>query len=571
MKTNKIISLTLGVAVTALLSVSCSDSFLDTSSKTDLNSGSFYKNPLQAEYALTGCYDGYQRTVSNGSWPTMFQAAEMMSDDCLGGGGPDDRANRLLDRFDMSIRSDNTSMFDGIWQDYYAGIYRCNMLISQLDNITWESEDQRNTIEGEARAIRGLEYFDLVRMFENVPLLTEPTNEIVPQSPYDDVYAQIVTDLKFAADNIPAGAYDPSNEATFGHITRYAAAAMLARVYLFYDGVYNDNAGAEMPGGLTKAQALQYCEDVIGSQLYGLEEEFNNLWPAACTEATSPAEGRQTTYVEASKEILWVVKFNNDNTYNSDNPGSNGNKFIVNFGLRNEADGTYAPYGNGWGAAPVTPYAQGLFGNNDKRKDATVIDCKAIGSFDSQSTSDVMDYTGYVNKKYCPLIFNDGTSMPFYETEATGGDFQTAQDQNWVLMRYADVLLMAAELGSTNAMAYFNLVRERAYGDSNHDIDAVPTREQIWKERRLEFMGEGIRYFDLRRQGIDAFVTAMMGQANSNGSTTGTPVTVYNNGVAGSVTDEYVDGNIRTKRGFWQIPYNQITLSGNVYKQNAGW
>lgn len=75
MKTNKIISLTLGVAVTALLSVSCSDSFLDTSSKTDLNSGSFYKTPLQAEYALTGCYDGYQRTVSNGSWPTMFQAA----------------------------------------------------------------------------------------------------------------------------------------------------------------------------------------------------------------------------------------------------------------------------------------------------------------------------------------------------------------------------------------------------------------------------------------------------------------------------------------------------------------
>ena len=63
MKTNKIISLTLGVAVTTLLSVSCSDSFLDTSSKTDLNSGSFYKNPLQAEYALTGCYDGYRKAA----------------------------------------------------------------------------------------------------------------------------------------------------------------------------------------------------------------------------------------------------------------------------------------------------------------------------------------------------------------------------------------------------------------------------------------------------------------------------------------------------------------------------
>ena len=66
--------------------VSCTDSWFDTSSKTELNSGSFYKNQVQATYALTGCYDQYQRTVSEGAWPGIFIAAEMGSDDAFGGG-----------------------------------------------------------------------------------------------------------------------------------------------------------------------------------------------------------------------------------------------------------------------------------------------------------------------------------------------------------------------------------------------------------------------------------------------------------------------------------------------------
>ena len=83
----KINILALGVA--ALTMTGCSESFLDTTSKTELNSTSFYKTEVQAEYAVVGCYDGYQRTVSNGNWPSLFQAVETMSDDCLGGGGPE--------------------------------------------------------------------------------------------------------------------------------------------------------------------------------------------------------------------------------------------------------------------------------------------------------------------------------------------------------------------------------------------------------------------------------------------------------------------------------------------------
>src|SRR5574344_2744388 len=104
----------IALGIAGLTLSGCSDSFLDTSSKTDLNSTSFYKTQTQADYAVVGCYDMYQRTVSNGSWPTLFQTAETMSDDCLGGGGPDDRSDRLMDRFDMSYKSDAVSLFNGL-------------------------------------------------------------------------------------------------------------------------------------------------------------------------------------------------------------------------------------------------------------------------------------------------------------------------------------------------------------------------------------------------------------------------------------------------------------------------
>ena len=555
-----------------LLSViltSCSKDFLETESKTDLNTASFYQTEVQMDYAIVGCYDGYQRTVSNGSWPTLFQAVETMSDDCLGGGGPDDRSDRLMDRFDMSYKSDAVDLFDGIWGDYYKAIYRCNLVLGSIETATWTSDANKLKTEAQARALRGLEYFDLVRMFENVPLVTVPTSEVVAQATPDEVYAQIVEDLKWAADNMPADAF--LSDGDFGRITKYAAEAMLARVYLFYDGVYNNNAGGTMPGELTKAQALQYCEDVIASGNFDLEANFKDLFPASATTAASTKEeGWLNTYVENSKENIWTVKFNFDQDWNNDN--INGNRFLVNLGMRNVTG--YAPYGNGWGACPITPYAASIFNGDDMRGDATIINCRTIGAYDEQAGTDCMDYTGYVNKKYCPLIYTSGD--PIYVVAAmaegfTGANMQTTPDQNWVLMRYSDVLLMAAELGSGNAVQYFNKVRERAYGSTAYNISAAPSKELVWNERRLEFMGEGVRYFDLMRQGLDAFVAAQMGQATSNGLSTGTAITVVNNTVEQEIKDTYVDNNIRSKRGFFQIPQTQINLSNGVYKQNAGW
>ncbi len=568
MKTIKSTILLVGLATMSI--ASCTDSFLDTQSKTSLTTVNYYKTQNQAEEAVIGCYDRYQNTVSNGNL-SLFQVSEMMSDDCFGGGGPDDRDLRVLDRMDQSINAASDNLHGGIWGDYYKCIYNCNLLISSLDNITWTSDTDRKTVEGEARAIRALAYFDLVRMFENVPLQTKPVSEKIPQSAPDDVYKFIVEDLKYAAENIPADKYT-DNSSTLGRISRYAAEGMLARVYLFYDGVYNNNEFKSMPGDLTKDQALKYCEDVIASGKYSLEANYADLWRASSAQPSAKETGLKDTYKEASQEILWVVKFNNDQTWSGN---SNGNRFVINIGIRNT---WAAPYGFGWGACTVTNSARNIYSADDKRFDASIIDARHLTNNDGQSTvyeaqakTDACDLTGYNIKKYTPLVYKDGSFVVDNESDVSGHNFMTSQDADWILLRYSDVLLMAAELGSQNAAQDYNLVMYRAYGNHDHDLSAAPTRQQIWQERRREFMGEGIRYFDLRRQGLDAFVNGIMGQAYDNGDTSGQATEVYENQQKTTVASTFQEQNIREKRGFWQIPGSEISLSGGLYKQNAGW
>jgi hypothetical protein len=555
------------IGLIAMGIVSCTDSWLDTSSKTELNSGSFYKNQVQATYALTGCYDQYQRTVSEGAWPGIFIAAEMGSDDAFGGGSPTDGCDRF-DKMDATISTDKENTFETTWTTYYDAIYNDNQLIASLDNITFSSDSVKGNIAGQVRALRGIEYFDLVKMFENIPLLTTATTDIVPQSNPDSVYKLIVTDLKFAAENINSNANLDS--ASYGRITKYAAEAMLARVYLFYDGVYNNNAGGEMPGGLTKAQALAYCEDVISSGKYKLESDFKKLWPAACAKKVVNNKTDQESvvladYDEASKEFIFAIKFNKDQNYN-DGTQIDGNRFVVDLGLRGISDGSAAPYSQGWGQCPISPAAYDLYSSSDTRRDASIIDANALGIYEAQAGGDCMYYTGYINKKYCPLCYTDGNSIVVVGNDKAG-DFQLAQDENWVLMRYADVLLMAAELGSSNSMKYFNMVRERAYGSTDADLTTAPTKAQILLERRKEFLGEAVRYFDLMRQGLDTFTSTLANQGKNDNA----DISVYNNSVKTDIADKYNASTFRTTRGFWQIPTNQITLSGGVYKQNAGW
>lgn len=547
----------------------CSESFLDVESKTESSTGNFYKTESDAYRALLGCYDGWQRTSSNGG-VRFYVASEMMADECFGGvGNADARNYQAIDRFDISQSSADLNIFESDWKSYYAAIYRCNELLVHEEQIAWKGTEVRGTYIGECRAIRALCYFDMVRLWGNIPLFTEPVNENREQANPDEVYNVIFQDLKYAAANIPVDKYPKSDVATNdGHITAYAAKALLARVYLFYTGYY----GKE-PADVTKTEVLQGLEDFIGvaqTKGYGLVDNYKNLWPAASSSwAKDGSKYVQTnTYAgDGNMETVLAQKFNYTQNYNGD---IDSNGWLVMMGVCRIIS---APYGQGWGACTVNPKMVNAYGNGDSRKTASIIDLEAEGitkvmDFEKNHLKNQREYTGFTVKKYTPMgeWRQDEKTGEWSQVNAVlglgEGDFQISQYQDFVVMRYADVLLMAAELGSPKAKDYLNQVRKRAYITdgkvSSYFAEVEATKENILKERMLEFAFEGQRYWDLLRQGIDYAASQIAGTTNVLSGNTPDVVSVQAD-------------KMKATKGLSQIPYNQITLSNKVLKQNAGW
>ncbi|MBD5266596.1 MAG: RagB/SusD family nutrient uptake outer membrane protein [Bacteroides sp.] len=553
MKLFKSSILSVSVATAGLLMGSCSDSFLDVSSKTESNTETFYKTETDAWRALLGCYDGW-RQVSSNPGVGFYVASTVMSDECYGATGfTDSRNYQVIDRFDQRESPADLTIYTTDWKVYYAGVYRCNEMIAHEDAFEWsETNSKQGLYMGECRAIRALLYFDMVRWWGNIPLFTEPVNENREQADPKEVYNLIIEDLKYAAENIPADAYPKSNATqNDGHVTRYAAESMLARVYLYYTGLFG-----EEPANLTRQEVLDGLEDVVKSNEFALVESYKNLWPASSLVPLADSKGwdaEKSTYAgEANSEVILQMKFTPSQDYNGNN---DSNRWQVMMGMRNL---TSSPYGKGWGSCTVCPSFLAKYAAGDLRRAASVIDIAGEGIGGSSdwesSVNDWREYTGYTVKKYSPLAFPDGNSA---SQESGNGDFQITNPQNWVIMRYADVLLMVSELGgvpSKTAQAALDEVRERA------GLQSVPaTKDNIMAERAVELAFEGHRYWDLMRQGVDVLANAIVA---SGGEVTdgGTPSYV-----------SFEKSLIVEKKGLSQIPRDQIILSNGVLKQNPGW
>ncbi|HCX24128.1 MAG: RagB/SusD family nutrient uptake outer membrane protein [Flammeovirgaceae bacterium] len=528
MKSIKILIIT----VATLGLVSCED-FLTTEPLTTVTDVNYYKTPGDAYTALVGCYDGLQTVWSNAvSVPLV---SEIMSDNCYGGFGASDAYNfQAIDEFNIDRAPSYQNLYGDNWSAYYEAVYRCNVLLGKMDQIEWGTEENlRAGYEAEARFIRAYLYFDMVRLWGNIPLITEPTTDNVQQAAPADVYKLIAEDLVFAAANLDSDPYTSQNPSTYGRVTKWAAEALIGRAYLYYTGYYGQS---DLAGVVSGTQALAYLEDVIANGGFGLVEDFANLWPAASG----------ANYAgEDNKETVFAIKY----TYTSDyNGNTDGNHWLVMFGMREQS---FYPYGNGWGGGTVNPKLWNAYDDTDTRKVASIISVEDE-ELDFDETRQ-REYTGYYTKKYTPLSDADGNSVA---VELGGTNFMIGQFQDYVSIRYADVLLMAAELGSANAQSYFDMVRQRAYGDAFTALS--PTTANIMNERYLEFALEGIRYYDLLRQGLDVASAAIT-------ETT----TLLSGGAEETVTISAE--NFMETQGLQQIPYTQITLSSGVLKQNTGW
>lgn len=546
----------LGAAsIIGLLSLaSCS---LDTESMTELNDQTAYRNQEAVELALVGCYDGWQRTVSD-EGVGMYLTSEFASDQAHGGlGFSDAKNNNVIDQFNLGIAPSYNDLFNTDWTNYYTAIFRCNKIIN-VENCKWDSDTGRKTVLGQAHALRGLLYFDLARLFGGVPVLLKPTSENLPRQDADSVYSVIFSDLKYAADSIPANAFPKSDAASNdGRITKYAAEALLARAYLYYTGYY----GKEHKG-CSKTDAIKALEDVVSSKEYELEANYADLFMPACTTdaSTEDTYAWKTTYKgkyynsdgwhgDISKEVILNMKFGVTQDYNGN---GDGNTFCVYLGPRNK-HATSLCIASGWGACSVTKAFVDEF-KDDPRFSTCCWSCSDAG-FDAD-VSDTYEYTGYYTRKYAPMCFSDGTRQEV--------GFQLGEQhqnityyQDWTIMRYADVLLMLAEL-QENA-EYLNEVHHRVKPNETLEYSV----ENLRKERAIEFAFEGVHYWDIMRYEANGAYAGKAIAAAQNGAT------VQNGGV--SATTSFDVANFNAKKGLMQIPNTQITLSNGVLTQNPGW
>jgi hypothetical protein len=520
------------VAVAAISTFSSCKKFLTTEltdpKQTTL---SYYKKPSEAYTALVGCYNGLNQIYNNDQVPALL---EVFSDNSFGGTGVFDGYGwAMMDEFDKSVSPSDISVHSGGWKAYYQTIYRCNVLLQNIDKVSWgDSTGLRTKYAAEAKFIRAYCYLDLVRLFENVPLVITPTIANVPQADPEATFTQIMTDLREAADSLPSASY---KSVPSGRITKWAAESLLARAYLFYSGLYGKAAIAKE----TAATALAAVEDVIANSGHSLVNDFTTLWPAAST-------AKKVAYAgEDNPEVVFAIKYSSTDNWSAD---ATGNRWMVMEGIRSQS---MFPYQAGWGACTVDPKFWNLYPSTDTRRFATIISI-ADENLPYTKSNDCREYTGYFMKKYSMQCDKDGNSLV--------SNFQTGQFQDFFAVRYSDVLLMAAELGSPNAVSYYNQVHHRA------DPSAAPavavSKADILAERRLEFAGEGLRYWDLLRQGLD--VAASTIAAN-------TTVSYFQDGTANPPSASKLQANIKATRGFQQIPNDQITLASGMLKQNAGW
>ncbi len=460
--------------LTILLGIWLATSLLNSCDKiepigpTDSN---YFNNKEEYEKALIGVYDMLQSSF----WNVL--TSSIASDDLIAGGDAANFDQPTLQKIDKMTQTplDYIQLRD-IWVFMYAGVNRANYLLEFKDKIDFEGKEE---IIAETYFLRAYFIFELVKFYGDIPLKIEERNgiqrivnkRITAGEEYElnrvggiaDIYSLIEEDLKEAIEKLP------KEQGQKYEVSKGAAQALLGKIYL-YHGKYDKTKFAE---------AAKVLKEVIDGGSYTLVEKYADIF---------------TRKGENGPEAVFEIQYTN-----VEGAGwgciqcSEGNYFPKFNAPRAKA---VAPYIAGWGFSLPTQNLFDAFKTGDTRRDATIFDLRSDNSYE-KSRED----TGFFSKKYLPTQED--------EDERLGSD-PLNYHNNYRAIRYADVLLMAAEAevqsgGSVaNATSYLNQVRERAFENSSNNYPfggESDLLEAIYKERRLELAGEGHRFFDLVRTG----------------------------------------------------------------------
>ncbi|KAA6336400.1 RagB/SusD family nutrient uptake outer membrane protein [termite gut metagenome] len=429
------------VIILTILLAGCNGDFIELVPISTATVEVVYNTDKDFQDAVIGCYDVLQT-----QYRTFWQF-DLASDDVSHQWATED----IRLRMDNYTYQNNEGLFLNSWIRYYLIIFRANTVIEKIQNKDVAVVKNKELHIAEAKFLRAFAYFDLIRIFGDVPLVTKVISDDeaheLGRENVSKVYDFIITDLLDAANNLP----DSYSGTDVGRATKGAAKSLLGRVYL----TKRDFVNAES----------QLKE--VTTMKYSLLPNYNDLW--------------EYSKGEHHSEYIFDIEY--------EEGIEEGNSFTNEFLPQ---DAAVAKFYNVSGAAgnSNTP-SDGIFlifDDNDLRKDVSV----ARGFTDNDGN-------------YIPLSGAVGAksfTKKYLTPIARGGDGPA----NWKVIRYADVLLMLAEAlnennKTTEALNYLNQVRERVGMTKYSGLTQTDAREKIYLERRLELSFEGHRWFDLVRTG----------------------------------------------------------------------
>ena len=480
------------------LNISCGDDFVDVKTPYSIDSENYFNSKQDYENALIGVYDVLQSTYVN------VMLGEIASDNTLCGGesATDTPGFQQID--DMTHTQVNSNLHD-VWNWMFAGINRANYIMEFKDKTDFDGKEK---IIAQTRFLRAYFHFELLKWFGGIPMKGDARFQVgdetsIPRSSKAEVYAAIEADLLYAIENMETGTQEQ------GRVTVGAARALLGKVYLYWG--HDDSSKF--------ALAANVLETVIQSKAYSLVTDYNTIFendgengPESVFEIQyTDQEGAGFGCLQCSEGNV-AVGFNGPRTYSG------------------------PVYDSGYSFNIPTAEAYGIYETGDKRKDIAILNIEAWAAANPGVTyGKGYEHTGFYNKKYIPR-----------QGDLNLGDSKLTNPNNYRAIRYADVLLMAAEAfnktgDDAKARTYLNMVVARAFGNESHNVttlggDALGT--YIGQERRRELMGEGHRFFDLVRTDRASIE---------------------------------IPGFTKDKNELFPIPYEEIQFSNNNWKQNPGY
>ncbi|MBJ6368439.1 RagB/SusD family nutrient uptake outer membrane protein [Snuella sedimenti] len=486
------------ILIVSLVVFSCSDSFVDVASE-DENSEDYFNSENDYQLTLVAAYD-YLQTTSK-----FYQYAEIASDNTLCG-GESATDSPYIQQIDDMIHSPVGQSDGGLrtmWQWMYEAVNRCNYIMEFQDKTDFPN---KTSVIAQTRFLRAYYNFILVKWWGDVPMLIDKRIRFgdqftIDRTPKAEVYALIEDDLIFAAANLPY----VQNET--GRVTKGAAQALLGKAYLYQDKF--DEAAAVL-------------EDLINNGPHRLltSEEYPNMFERDWENNIESVFEVQYSDVDGGSFDCFQCLEGNYTTY------FNGPRGFV------DATGKFDA---GYSFNVPTQEVVDAFESGDLRYETSILDIEQYIIDNPGSSYDETagyEQTGYFNRKY---IARKG--------DLDIGDAALTNPDNYRAIRFADVLLMAAEalnrggISDTRAQDYLNQVRNRALLPNVNTTGSNLTND-IYKERRVELVGEGHRFFDLVRTGRAA---------------------------------QEIEGFVAGKHELFPIPIEEINLSGGRWAQNPGY